>query len=217
MAQFYHVRSGKHFNLNNLSMTVGHQRFDLYTDATGILREIRDGEGHPFISEGVALALKEFPAAEQWLIVPVLPDEPEPPEEVIPVDITPTGQVVQASGTLANRLRESISQVKHRDSILLMYEQQIATLKAQITDQQRQISELERELVALPRLHEPEMLDVEQDNPPAPMIRKGRLAPPRINVPTVLHADDASISTLREAEAVLPVPHLADLDDIPRM
>jgi hypothetical protein len=216
MPQFYHVRSGKHFNLSNLSMTVGHTRYQLYTDGFGVLREIRDGEGHPFISEEIGLALQTFPPNEGWTIEPVGADEPEPPEEIIPVDITSTGEIIQASGTMSSRLRESIAQVKHRDTILVMYENQIEGLKATIAQQAQQIGELEREIASIPRHSEPFVTEDEDDNPPAPMIRKGRMVPPRKNVPTTLYANDSSVSTLQQAQAEVPVVNLADLDDIPR-
>jgi hypothetical protein len=222
-AQFFRVRSSKHHNLSNLSMTIGNRRVELYTDNMGILREIREGGGHPFISADVAHALEGMPATDGWVAIPISQDEPEPEEEVVPVEITESGGIRLASGNVAARLTEVLHEKRHLNTLLAMHERRSDELLAEIavykskSEEDEQIIRLLQEEVASLQLDRPTLVTPPEDQmPAAPMVGKGgRLVKARKNHITELHADDGSVATLEAEQDKIQVD-MSALDDIPR-
>lgn len=223
-AEFYRVSSGVHRNVANLTMTIGNRPYQLYTDADGILREVRDGEGHPFISAPLALALKEFPARDGWVIQAVGPDEPEPPLEVIPVEVNEYGHIRPASGaTLVGKLGEAVQSGKRLETMVELGEETRKQLAARLEEVIRErdqwrarAGELEAQLALLQEDRPIVSVPEDEQQPPAPMIGKsGKLTRARRGKLTEVLADDSSVATLQLGDEPEP-PVGNDLDDIPR-
>lgn len=226
--EYYQIQSNRHRNLHNLCVTVnGDKVIHLYTDGTGLMREIRDGEGHPFISKDVAKVFLEHPADSGWLITPLAADEPEPPEEIVPIDVGDTGTITFTSDRLAGRLREVILTLKEKEALLAEKDNTILALQATIRSFDIERENLQKELqqaqmdlneTQLDRPVIPE--ETQQPTAPAPMIEKGKFVKAKRGRPTRLSANDASVTTLLEAQAnnePFQGYGSGDLNDIPQM
>lgn len=220
-AHFYQVRSTQHANLHNLSVTIGNDVAHLYTDGDGLMRIIRDSEGHPFIPREVALVFAEQPVDNGWVITPLPEDEPEPPEEIVPVDVhSETGQLVFTTDKIAGRLKEALLAVRDKNTLLELKDRAIKSLKERVLELEAEKEQLEREnttLLAKLSQHAPEPALTESKQPAAPaapMIKHGKFAKARKNRATEVAADDSSVGTYREQNPD-PTPNFTGLDDIP--
>lgn len=223
-AQYYEVRSGQHRNNHNLSITIGNEVIRLYTDGNGLMREIRDSEGHPFIRQEIAEIFAQQPADAGWVVLPRPADAPEPPEEIVPVDVSDVGAITFTSDRIAGRLKEALLSAKEKDTLLAIKDQQIAQLNAKIAKQEEVIGELQRDnnrLLAEKEAYQPERPAVPQRQaysaPAAPMVNKrGKYTKAQKGKSTDLVANDSSVGTLRDQDPGNPID-LGGLDDIPRV
>lgn len=226
-AEYYRIQSSRHRNLHNLCVTVNDKVIHLYTDSTGLMREIRDGEGHPFIAKAVAKVFLEHPADSGWLITPLSTDEPEPPEEVVPIDVGDNGTITFTSDRLAGRLREIILSLKEKEALLAEKDNTILALQAAIRSFEVERENLQKELhLAQIDLNETQFDrpvmpgETQQPAAPAPMIEKGKFVKAKRGRPTKLSANDASVTTLLETQAnnePYQEYDTDDLSDIPQM
>lgn len=175
MLERYRVTTDVHRNIRTAVTISSGAVVHLYTDSHGVLREMRNGEGHPILSGEVAAIFTSMPETAGWKAVQVSPEEESSLEtEIVPVQHQPDAALANSfggGGTLASRVRELIETVAAQESVIANLRKREFELEEQLAQATRP-SELLLSNTEVP----PDGLGV-NERPAAPMVEQGRVVP----------------------------------------